>query len=476
MSHQDRDGHTASAAHHQDLKHALDALWKPTVAAPIRFRNDSTWSPRSLVYAAMLWNWSDEKTLTKRFVLARKVVIRMALVAQTPASSYQAFLKMLNTWTGALARALTVVFRERMQADLAARFLIAGFAVFGVDGSRLELPRTVSNETRFSPQAARRQTKAKPRHKPRRRARTRADRARRARQKKTNSPQMWLTTMFHVGTGLPWDWRTGPSDSSERGHMQEMLDGLPKGALVTADAGFVGYDAWEDLLNEGRHLLIRVGANVRLLKNLGMVTRNKGLVYLWPDRAREQKQRPLVLRLVVAVDGKQPVYLVTSVLDVTCLSDDQVREIYRRRWGIELFYRHFKQTFERRKLRSHCATNAELEATWSLLSLWALMLHAQVEQARLGIAAQRMSVAGVLQAYRTPLREYKSAPDPGESLRDLLSKAVIDPYQRGDKSSRDYPRKKQGHAIGAPRMLQATKAQIKAAREFRDQRTLRLTA
>jgi hypothetical protein len=25
------------------------------------------------------------------------------------------------------------------------------------------------------------------------------------------------------GTGLPWAWRTGPSDSSERGRLQAML-------------------------------------------------------------------------------------------------------------------------------------------------------------------------------------------------------------------------------------------------------------
>ena len=44
--------------------------------------------------------------------------------------------------------------------------------------------------------------------------------------------------MWHVGTGLPWDWRTGPSDSSEREHLGQMIESLPKGALIAADAGF----------------------------------------------------------------------------------------------------------------------------------------------------------------------------------------------------------------------------------------------
>jgi hypothetical protein len=287
---------------------------------------------------------------------------------------------------------------------------------------------------------------------------------------------MWLTVMFHLGTGLPWDWRTGPSDSSEREHLREMIAGLPAAALVTADAGFAGYEYWKALLDSGRHFLIRVGANVRLLKRLGYVEEKGGLVYLWPDREAKRGRPPLVLRLVVARGGRHPMYLVTSVRDEARLSDQEVVTIYALRWGVELFYRQFKQTFERRKLRSHAAENAELEATWSLVGLWALGLHGQVELARAGVPARRVSVAGLLLASRRSVREYKSAPDPGESLRELVLRAVIDAYRRANKSSRDYPRKKHGHAIGAPEIRCATRDQINAARQIRDQLALGLTA
>lgn len=474
MSHQDTDGLTGSALNHQALKQALDWILASAKLSGLAFRGDCSWNPQALIFTALLWTWSDEKTLTKRFFLARKIVVVMGILTRVPATSYQAFLKMLRTWTAALAIVLVAALRERMQTDLAERFTVYGFAVFGVDGSRLELPRTASNEATYSPAKTRR-PKKKPRSKRHRRARSRVERARRAREKKTNSPQMWLTTMFHVGTGLPWDWRTGPSDSSERGHLSQMLDALPANALITADAGFVGYDVWKAILDGGRHFLIRVGANVRLLRKLGYVEEKRGLVYLWPDQQAKRKQPPLVLRLVVARNGRHPVYLVTSVRDETILSDEQVVRIYALRWGIELFYRHFKQTFERHKLRSHVAANAELEATWSLLGLWAMSLHTQVTLGY-GIPASRISVAGMLGAYRKSLREYKSHPDPGESLWDLLSKAVIDDYERANKSSRDYPRKKQHPATGAPKIRRATKAQINAAREIRDQHELRLTA
>jgi hypothetical protein len=476
MSHQDTDGDNGSAPQHQALKRALDWLLNPAPLASVHFRERCTWTPKALIFAAMLWAWSDQKTLTDRFAIGRKIVIAMAELAGRPATSYQAFLKMLKTWTAALTIALQTAFRRRIQTDLAKRFTVHGFQVFGVDGSRLGLPRTASNEQRFAPASTRRKetkTKTKTKH---RRAHSKAARAERARQKKIDSPQMWLTTMFHVGTGLPWDWRTGPSDSSEREHLRQMIAALPAAALVTADAGFVGYAYWKALIQSERHVLIRVGANVRLLRGLGYVREDHGVVYLWPDREAARNQPPLVLRLVVAQGGRHPVYLVTSVLDEAVLSDGQVVTIYSLRWGVELFYRHFKQTFERRKLRSHTADHAELEATWSLLGLWAMTLHAEVQLAREGIPARRMSVAKILSAYRKSMREYKSCPDPGESLRDLVSQAVIDPYTRANKSSRDYPLKKHGHAIGAPQIQNATKDQIKIARQMRNQPVSGLTA
>ena len=147
-----------------------------------------------------------------------------------------------------------------------------------------------------------------------------------------------------------------------------MIDSLPPDALVTADCGFVGYEFWSELLRGGRQFVIRVGGNVRLLKKLGVVRESHGTVYLWPDQAAKRGQEPLVLRLVEVHDGRQSWFLVTSVLDSRRLSDRQVAQIYSNRWRIELFFRHFKQTFGRAKLRSHkserCGTASLGEQCW----------------------------------------------------------------------------------------------------------------
>lgn len=467
MPHRDHPRATAPAAHHQDLRAALDRLTAESDFAAVHFRGSCTWGPRGLACAALLWAWSDEPTLVDRFAAARRVVTAALGPGAAAAATYQAFTKLLRAWTAILVTALVVALRRRMREDLAERFEVAGFAAFGVDGSRLRLPRTASNEGRFS---------APPRARAKSKSKSKGRAAEAARRKKAECPQMWLTTAFHLGTGLPWDWRTGPTGSSEREHLRQMLDALPAGALVVADAGFVGYETWGAIRSGGRHLLVRVGSNVRLIEGLGYARERAGLVYLWPDREAARRRPPLVLRLIVAHGGRHPVYLVTSVLDAAALPAPRVIELYRLRWGVELFDRHFKQTFGRRELRSHRAENAEVEATWSLAGLWALGLHGQAELSYDAIPASRVSAAGLLRAYRAALREYRSAPGPGESLWERLATATIDAYRRSSKASRDYPRKKREQAIGAPELRTATAHEVELAKQIKSDDRKRLTA
>ncbi len=153
-------------------------------------------------------------------------------------------------------------------------------------------------------------------------------------------------------------------------------------------------------------------------------------------------------------------YLVTTVLSQRELSDVQVIEMYARRWGIELFYRHLKQTFRRRKLLSASAENARVELTWSLVGLWAMALYALVEADRQGVSPQRLSFAKLLLAFRRTLRDYRHPTEPGERLCERLRHAISDSYVRQNKDSRNFPRKKKERPPGPPKIMQASKAQI----------------
>ena len=238
-----------------------------------------------------------------------------------------------------------------------------------------------------------------------------------------------------------------------------MLPSLPENSLVIGDAGFVGIEFLKSILDAGQDLLVRVGSNVRLLRKLGVVRENSQTVYLWPSDAAKRGQLPLVLRLVVLHNGRHPVYLVTSDLSTKRLSDKQIGDLYHRRWGIELYDRHLKQTFGRGKLRSHNAENAEIEMHWSMLGLGTMLLNGVREVRGDDEAANRLSVSAVLKAFRGAMTYYQDDPEPGKSLRNLLQAALIDTYERANKASRNYPRKRQAKPAGSPLISDATVSQ-----------------
>ncbi|MBV8315539.1 MAG: transposase [Planctomycetaceae bacterium] len=58
-----------------------------------------------------------------------------------------------------------------------------------------------------------------------------------------------------------------PGTDSERTHLKPRVSDLPPGALVVADAGFVGSGLCLRFLRHGQHFLLRAGSNITLLVN-----------------------------------------------------------------------------------------------------------------------------------------------------------------------------------------------------------------
>jgi hypothetical protein len=160
------------------------------------------------------------------------------------------------------------------------------------------------------------------------------------------------------------------------------------------------------------------------------------------------------------------VYLLTSVTEDQ-LSREQVLDVYRRRWGVELFFRHLKQTFQRRKLRSINAVHARCELEWSLLGLWSMALDAQIQATGEQLDPTQLSASGVWRTYRQLMRDYHHPLEQQPSLAAQLSRALRDTYRRQNKSSRNYPRKKRPDPPAkSPHFQRATKDQIARARSL----------
>jgi hypothetical protein len=112
-----------------------------------------------------------------------------------------------------------------------------------------------------------------------------------------------------------------------------------------------------------------------------------------------------------------------------------------------------------------------------LLGLWTMLLYAHQRLPRDPKKQPRFSVARVLRAFRRAMQRCTRSPEDGESLREMLGVAVLDPYKRRDKRSRGYPRKKYESQAQPPKLANATTNQrILAQQVMSVQPTKGLTA
>ena len=448
----------------KQLRSVFRQLFPKQIFKQIEQRESATWKPYLLAACAFLWMACNEKNLVDAFRFVYNILFKIFTTVTKLGSSYQGFMDQLGRYNDRLMNVILPHFRNLTKTKLKNDWLIAGFLLLGVDGSRFQLARTKSLKEAFAPKKKKNETKKKftKRLKKYKKKQTQKDRM-----KKSESPQLWLTLLWHIGSGLPYDWRIGPSDSSEREHALAMFADLPKEALIVADAGFIGYEFWSSMMEANKHFVVRVGGNVRLLRKLGWSAgERQDTVYLWPKGKRD-KNPPLVLRLIRIHDGRQPLCLVTNLPDEE-LSVESALEIYRRRWGIEVFFRTIKQTFDRRKLRSKGSSNAPLELEWSLVTLWGMSLIGEECVQQSGAGIDRMSPSKVLKSFSDAIRDWRVEPlSRAERLFDRLRKSLLDDYVRSSsKTNREYPRQVQKKKLHEPVIEIASKTTKKQAKDW----------
>jgi hypothetical protein len=239
------------------LQRALRWIINENIFSQMTLHGDITWAAGQLVVLAVLWVWSDKDTLTGAFQHAKHLALSM--LGEVALTTYQGLTNALVHWTGSLLPLIRQRLHSLMEQIGGDYWRIGGWLPLAVDGSRTTTPRTQSNEASFSAAHYGQGRKARSRKKwknKKRRSKPLSERVK---------PQIWLTLLWHMGLGMPWSWKTGPSASSERGHFLEMLTTLvfPEKTLFCGDAGFVGYELWKTIQDAGHHFLIRVGANVR---------------------------------------------------------------------------------------------------------------------------------------------------------------------------------------------------------------------
>lgn len=424
-------------SYREELVQAIRSLLPPQWFSRWSVPANADWTPQVLCWMLLLMSWDEAPTLTSRFENARRVLRRLQPRWTVPVS-YAGFVQAARQRLGTLERALVERLRPTDE-DLAA-WRVHGWLLFAADGSRFECPRTTANEQTLGCAG-----------------------------KEKTGPQLFQTTLQHVGTGLPWDFRVGPGTDSERHHLHEMLPELPPQSLLTCDAGFISDRLVRRLAELQQNFILRVGGNIALLTDLGWEHEvSDRTVYLWTQAQR--RQPPVVLRLVVVRDEiHRPIYLLTNLHDLEVLPDATAAELYRQRWGIELQYRTQKQTWNHPKLLSRTPAAARLEHVGNLLGLWVLQTLTAEALCSAGHAPRRASAAAARNAIRRVLRECLTdrIPPKGQGLLEQLASATLDSYRRrGSKQTRPWPRKKRETPAKPPKLQPATPAERLRAQQL----------
>ncbi len=391
-------------------------------------RSPRRWTLDYVIYVSVLMVLDEAESLKDRFAHARQVVVALFPGRKRPGVTYQGYVAACRRLRRRHQQAIQRHLRAQHRSVAGPYWQRDGWVAFAADGTRVELPRTAANEQAFGC-AGRDKT----------------------------GPQLQLTSLYHMGTGLPWAWQIGAGTESEQVHLRHLARWLPADSLLVADAGFTSFDLLRFLRDRRVHFLVRMGSNRTLLTGLEEVrVRIRGeAVWLWPTK-KQATDAPLRLRLLrIEQANHAPMYLVTSVLDEQALTDRQIGQFYRMRWGQEVFHRAFKQTLAQHKMRSGSAAEAKRELDWALLGYLILGLWSVEALIGAGRDPRTWSVAAALRGVREALR-----PGSGRGrgvLATFLRNAVKDSYVRtGSKSARNWPRKKKDHPPGVPKLRAAT--------------------
>ena len=449
------------------------------IFANLKVHGNAKWCGQNLLALALCWAWSESRNLTDAWTEATGC--GQAMFAVLSVRTYQGFLKAMVKWTVPFMTLLWPVLHQRMEQIGEEFWRIGGWLPIAVDGSRSTAPRTRGNEAAYcAPNygKGKRARYGKKKSKGLRRKRNQQS------QPQPQEPQAWITMMWHMGLRLPWTWRLGPSNSSERGHVSEMLkDGnFPKKTLFCGDAGFTGYPLWSEILRKRAHFLVRVGGNVSLLQESVHYKQEGNIVFCWPKAMMQSDQPPLKLRLVKVRIQKTTVWLLTSVLAPTSLTSKQLLKLYKLRWGVEVEFRGLKQTLDRAKLRSRNPERLLVELHWSIMAMAIAELFALQAQLSKHSSPSReknsqpnpakRSLANTMRALRTCMRQLGEVPAPHRDLATLLRQAVTDSYRRtSSKKARYRPPNPDKKPLGYPKLAKMTPEHKKKLQQLNQSQT-----
>jgi hypothetical protein len=188
-------------------------------------------------------------------------------------------------------------------------------------------------------------------------------------------PVMKVVACFCLASGALIKWVETELKRHESRILVEFIKFFRPGDVVLTDRGFSSYGNLASLLINGVDAVMRVHQARKLDYRKGQVLGPLDRLIQWekPQRPKGWDQRHwaslpevMTLRIVrIRIEVKgfrvRQYDLVTSLLDATTYTADDLAELYFRRWSVELFFRHIKTTMGMEMLRCKTPTMVRKE-------------------------------------------------------------------------------------------------------------------
>lgn len=192
-------------------------------------------------------------------------------------------------------------------------------------------------------------------------------------------PQAMLVSAWDVVRRVPLTWRLTPHAVGERTTFLAMLKYLPTDAVLLLDRGYPSHEVLGAIVASGRDVVMRmvaseIGGSWKPVEDFLASKARRAVVEISCGKGRKAKRvKVLLVRRTFGPgrpgrhQSRQLMVVLTTLVDAG-LSDDQVLDLYAKRWGIETLYRDLKSLANVEGW--HSKTTAGIEQELIALMTW----------------------------------------------------------------------------------------------------------
>ena len=160
---------------------------------------------------------------------------------------------------------------------------------------------------------------------------------------------------------------------------------IQKGCTYVFDKGYMDFNWWNDIDEQGAYFVTRLKRNNaivelceqqihnELISSQLIRLKNKRLTHSGKNSCREK----FLKRVIVQREGKSPLVLVTNDLN---RSSEEIAELYKQRWQIELFFKWIKQNLKIKKFLGRSENAVKTQICIALISFVLIHLMRELKQ------------------------------------------------------------------------------------------------